>query len=77
LGLHSGTYGVNMEFNSKTFEEWVKREGVRVGVKYGLASKWTSFLAVKKREARTWIAGLVGSEEAKSFEMKVEGFWTN
>jgi hypothetical protein len=48
--LHSGKYGVDREVNSGTFEEWVKREGVRVGIKYGLASKWTSFLAVTKRE---------------------------
>jgi hypothetical protein len=28
----------------------VKKEGVRVGLKYGVASKWTSFVAVVKRE---------------------------
>jgi hypothetical protein len=48
--LHSGKYGVDKKVNSGTFEEWVKREGVRVGIKYGLASKWTSFLAVTKKE---------------------------
>ena len=24
--------------------EWVKEEGVRVGLKYGIASQWTSFV---------------------------------
>jgi hypothetical protein len=32
------------------FEELVKREGVRVGLKYGVASEWTSFVAVLKKE---------------------------
>ena len=28
----------------------MKKEGVRVGLKYGVASEWTSFVAVVKRE---------------------------
>ena len=32
------------------FQELVKREGVRVGLKYDVASEWTSFVAVVKRE---------------------------
>ncbi len=30
--------------------EWVKKEGVRVGLKYGVASQWTSFVAVERKE---------------------------
>jgi hypothetical protein len=30
--------------------ELVKREGVRVGLKYGVASDWTSFVAVVRQE---------------------------
>jgi hypothetical protein len=44
--LHSGNYSVSRESHPGTFDDWVKREGIRVGLKYGLASKWTSFLAV-------------------------------
>jgi hypothetical protein len=32
-------------------EEYVKREGVRLGVGYGLASRWTSFVAVQKKSS--------------------------
>jgi len=49
--IHSGKYGVHKKLNPGTFDEWVQREGVRVGVKYGLASKWTSFVAIQTREA--------------------------
>ena len=44
--LHSGKCGISRVSHPATFDDWVKREGVRVGLKYGLASKWTSFLAV-------------------------------
>lgn len=30
--------------------EWVKKEGVRVGLKYRVASQWTSFVAVVRSE---------------------------
>jgi hypothetical protein len=30
----------------------VKNEAVRIGVKYGLTSRWTSFVAVEKRESK-------------------------
>jgi hypothetical protein len=40
--MHSRGYGSR--------EEWVKREGVRVGLRYGVASKWTSFLAEQREE---------------------------
>jgi hypothetical protein len=32
----------------------VKKEGVRVGLKYGVASEWTGFVAVVKREDDVW-----------------------
>jgi len=32
------------------FAEWVRKEGIRVGLTYGVASQWTSFVAVVKRE---------------------------
>jgi hypothetical protein len=51
--LHTGTNGVR-ESPPGMLERWAKREGVRVGSKYGLASKWTSFLAiVQTREDTT------------------------
>lgn len=49
--IHSGKYGVGPEKNAGTFDEWVGREGTRVGVTYGLVSKWTSFVAVEKKVA--------------------------
>jgi hypothetical protein len=50
--LHSGKYGIDKKKNPGSFDDWVKREGVRVGLKYGLASKWTSFLAVVKNAVK-------------------------
>jgi hypothetical protein len=47
--LHSGNYGIVKEENPGTFEDWVSGEGTRVAVEYGLASKWTSFIAVDKQ----------------------------
>jgi hypothetical protein len=46
--LHSGRYGVDKERDRGTFDEWVERESVRVGLCSGLAGKWTSFLAVEE-----------------------------
>jgi hypothetical protein len=50
--IHSGKYGVDPERDAGTFDEWVSREGTRVGITYGLASKWTSFIAVEKKKAK-------------------------
>jgi hypothetical protein len=48
--IHSGNYSVNKEMNPGTFDDWADREGIRLGVKYSLASKWTSFVAVQKQK---------------------------
>lgn len=48
--LHSGKYGVSRERQPAAFGESVKKEGVRVGLKYGVASEWTSFVAVVRNE---------------------------
>jgi hypothetical protein len=48
--LHSGKFTISQERNPGAFAEWVKKEGVRVGLTYGVASQWTSFVAVVKRE---------------------------
>ena len=39
------------DIRERGFEELVKKEGVMVGLKYGVASEWTSFVAVVKKEA--------------------------
>jgi hypothetical protein len=57
--IHSG---VSKTANPGTFDEWVKREGVRVGVRYGLASKWTSFLAVTNGETLSEEAKYIGPD---------------
>ncbi|KAL3678820.1 hypothetical protein R1sor_021776 [Riccia sorocarpa] len=44
--LHSGKFGVDPKEESK-FSDWIDREGVRVGTTFGLASNWTSFVAVE------------------------------
>ena len=41
---------VDKERQPGLLAEWVKREGVRVGLKYGMASQWTSFVAVERKE---------------------------
>lgn len=51
--VHSGRYGVWREIQPMVFSGWVKREGMRVGLKYGLPSKWTSFLAVLQTTVST------------------------
>ncbi|KAL3678821.1 hypothetical protein R1sor_021777 [Riccia sorocarpa] len=43
--LHSGKFGANPKEESK-FMDWIEREAVRVGTTYGVAGKWTSFVAV-------------------------------
>jgi hypothetical protein len=55
--LKDGTSYLHNKYKSATggrreggLEELVKREGVRVGLEYGVASEWTSFVAVVKRE---------------------------
>jgi hypothetical protein len=50
--IHSGNHGVNKETNPGTFDDWVDREGIRLGVEYGLASEWTSFVAVQKHNKK-------------------------
>jgi len=41
---------VDKERQPGLLAEWVKKEGVRVGLKYGMASHWTSFVAVERKE---------------------------
>ena len=41
---------VDKERQPGLLSEWVKKEGVRVGLKYGVASQWTSFVAVERKE---------------------------
>jgi hypothetical protein len=45
-----GAVGVDKERKPGLLAEWVKKEGVRVGLKYGVASQWTSFVAVERKE---------------------------
>jgi hypothetical protein len=48
--LHKKYKPITGDIRERGFEELVKQEGVRVGLKYGVASEWTSFVAVVKRE---------------------------
>jgi hypothetical protein len=48
--LHDRYKSITGGMRESGFEELVKREGVRIGLKYGVASEWTSFVAVVKRE---------------------------
>jgi hypothetical protein len=41
---------IDKERQPALLTEWVKKEGVRVGLKYGIAGHWTSFVAVERRE---------------------------
>jgi hypothetical protein len=41
---------VDKERQPGLLAEVVKKEGVRVGLKYGVASHWTSFVAVERKE---------------------------
>ncbi|KAG0636453.1 hypothetical protein HOY80DRAFT_359314 [Tuber brumale] len=43
--LHSGKHGINP--NDDTFQEYVEREGESLSIKWTLASKWASFVAVE------------------------------
>ncbi len=40
---------VDKERQPGLLAEWVKKEGVRAGLKYGVVSQWTSFVAVERR----------------------------
>jgi hypothetical protein len=77
--IHSGDYGVDMETNPGTFDDWVDREGIRLGVEYGLASKWTSFVAVQKRKKANSEA--VRAEEMDGMEVDADAdaddYWTD
>ncbi|KAL3678825.1 hypothetical protein R1sor_021781 [Riccia sorocarpa] len=44
--LHSGKFGPSPKEEGK-FMDWTEREAVRVGTTYGVAGKWTSFVAVE------------------------------
>ena len=48
--MHDERWGVSGGRQPEVFEEWVKKEGVRVGLMYGVASQWTSFVAVVRKE---------------------------
>jgi hypothetical protein len=41
---------IDKERQPALLTEWVKKEGVRVGLKHGIAGHWTSFVAVERRE---------------------------
>jgi hypothetical protein len=69
--LHSGKYGVDKKKNEGTFSDWVDREGTRVGVTYAVASKWTSFVAVEKKQEREGEKSACEAEEASK---EREGF---
>ncbi|RPA77427.1 hypothetical protein BJ508DRAFT_170155 [Ascobolus immersus RN42] len=43
--LETGSYGITRE--SALFEEYVTREAERLGMEFGIVSKWTSFVAVE------------------------------
>ncbi|KAG0137422.1 hypothetical protein HOY82DRAFT_582837 [Tuber indicum] len=43
--LHSDKHGINLK--DDTFSEYVEREGESLSIKWGLASKWASFVAVE------------------------------
>ena len=49
----AGTSSSRPAHPAATFERCVRREGVRVGLTYGIASKWTSFLAVVLQDTTT------------------------
>ncbi|BBN00814.1 hypothetical protein MPTK1_2g02340 [Marchantia polymorpha subsp. ruderalis] len=48
--LHSGEFGVDPQTEPGKFVDVVEREGVRVGLTFGVAGKWTSFVAVELEE---------------------------
>ncbi|BBN18567.1 hypothetical protein MPTK1_8g03530 [Marchantia polymorpha subsp. ruderalis] len=48
--LHSGEFGVDPQSEPGRFVDVVEREGVRVGLTFGVAGKWTSFVAVEVKE---------------------------
>jgi len=50
--LHKSATGVKRREREgeRAFSELVKKEGVRVGLKYGVAGEWTSFVAVVRQE---------------------------
>ena len=60
---------VDKEKQPGLLADWVKKEGVRVGLKYGVASQWTSFVAVERKDEET-----VEEEkrEAKKKEVEAE-----
>lgn len=49
--LQEGRLTIQQNNSDDLLEEAVKQEGIRVGVKYGLASKWTGFVAVDEQKA--------------------------
>lgn len=61
--LHGGGTSSTWEGGDTPTPERVKQEGVRVGLKYGVASEWTSFVAVIKKE---------GEEEAREVAREIE-----
>jgi hypothetical protein len=57
-------------------EEWVKNEGVRVGLRYGVASKWTSFLAVQREEEEEVVVrreDVVGPSQSQDIDQSSQG----
>ncbi|KAL2614042.1 hypothetical protein R1flu_025734 [Riccia fluitans] len=63
--LHSGEFGADPKDEGE-FADWVEREGVRVGTTFGLAGKWTSFVAVEN------VAHLEQQLQEQEFEVEAE-----
>lgn len=76
--IHSGRYGVSMKETDETVAQYVDREGEDIAVKWGIASKWTSFVAIEEEilqevgvEASTGdstIASQVEESDKKGYE---------
>ncbi|KAG0636456.1 hypothetical protein HOY80DRAFT_1024427 [Tuber brumale] len=66
--LHSGKRGINP--NDDTFQEYVEREGESLSIKWSLASKWASFVAVEDEFLEKEAAG---EAAAKAIAKKSQG----
>ncbi|KAG0636454.1 hypothetical protein HOY80DRAFT_359364 [Tuber brumale] len=68
--LHSGKHGINP--NDDTFQEYVEREGESLSIKWSLASKWASFVAVEdkflEKEAAEKAAAKAHAKKSQSEE---------
>jgi hypothetical protein len=46
--IHSGEYGVDAKKNEGNWDQIIAREGIAVGMKYKVSSKWTSFVSIEE-----------------------------